>query len=138
MHVVAFAPAFRATAEENGGLRTEGFPMTSCHVDAFPKQITLPIVVAVHTSGGTDYDPRLAIVATSPEGQQLSAAECSWHWPDRPGTPYKYWVLTQNLTIPVQDAGIYHLALVDGPNSEPMARFPLPVARFNPLLPPRG
>jgi hypothetical protein len=33
-------------------------------VTSFPAQITVPLVLAVYTKGGTDYDPRLYVVAT--------------------------------------------------------------------------
>jgi hypothetical protein len=138
MHVVAFAPAFRAVEDETGGLKTEGFPMTSCHVDSFPKQITIPMVLAVHTQGGSDYDPRLYIMANSPDGERVSVLECTWHWPDKPGVPVKFWVLTRHLPMMVQSAGVYSVGLYDSLDAtEPVDLFPLPVVRFNPLIPPR-
>ena len=97
MHVIAFAPSTRVETHEGGGITADGFPMTSCHVDTFPKQITIPLVLAAYTQGGSDYDPRLYIVAKSPEGQRLSTVECTWHWPDKPGSPVKFWVLTRYL-----------------------------------------
>ena len=81
-----------SVTHEGGGVKADGFPMTSCHVDTFPKQITIPLVLAVYTQGGSDYDPRRYIVATSPEGERLSVLECTWHWPDKPGAPVKFWV----------------------------------------------
>ena len=102
MHVVAFAPSTRAVVQDAGGVRLDGFPMTSAYVDVFPKQITVPLVLAVYTQGGSDYDPRRYIVARSPDGERLSVLECTWHWPDKPGVPVKFWVLTRYLPLVVQ------------------------------------
>ena len=57
MRVVAFAPSLSAVEEDAGGVNIKGFPMTSCYVNSFPAQITVPMVVAVTALGGTDYDP---------------------------------------------------------------------------------
>ena len=72
MRVVAFAPSLSAVEEDAGGIAVKGFPMTSCYVNSFPAQITVPMVVAVTTLGGTDYDPVKVIVATSPDGERLA------------------------------------------------------------------
>jgi hypothetical protein len=138
MQVVAFAAAFRAVQDETGGLKTEGFPMTSCHVDAFPKQITVPIVLSVYTESGAEYDPRLYIMVNSPEGKRLGVLECTWHWPDKPGVPVKFWVLSRHLAMVVAAPGVYSVGLYDSLHAtEPEHVFPLPVVQFNPLLPPR-
>jgi hypothetical protein len=42
MRVVAFAPSLSAVEEDAGGVNIKGFPMTSCYVDNFPAQITVP------------------------------------------------------------------------------------------------
>jgi hypothetical protein len=57
MRVVAFAPSLSAVEEDAGGVNIKGFPMTSCYVDNFPAQITVPMVIAVCALGGADYDP---------------------------------------------------------------------------------
>jgi hypothetical protein len=138
MHVLAFAPAFRAVEDESGGLKTEGFPMTSCHVDSFPKQITVPLVLAVHTQAGGEYDPRLYIVAHSPDGERLGVSECTWHWPDKEGVPVKFWVLTRHLPMVVQSAGVFSVGLYDRLDAtEANHQFPLPVVEFDPLMPPQ-
>lgn len=138
MHVVAFAPSTRVVMHEGGGVTADGFPMTSCHVDRFPRQITVQLVLAVYTQGGSDYDPRLYIVAKSPEGERLSTLECAWHWPDKPGVPVKFWVLARYLPLLVQSPGLYSVGLYDSPDAtETDHLFPLPVAQFNPLIPPR-
>jgi hypothetical protein len=138
MHVVAFAPSSSVVLHEGGGVKADGFPMTSCHVDSFPKQITIPLVLAVYTQGGSDYDPRRYIVATSPEGERLGVLECAWHWPDKPGVPVKYWVLTRNLPMMVKSPGVYSIGLYDSLDAtETDHKFPLPVLKFNPLIPPR-
>jgi hypothetical protein len=138
MHVVAFAPSSSLALRDDGGVKADGFPMTSCHVDTFPKQIVIPLVLAVYTQGGTDYDPRRYIVAKSPQGERLSVLECSWHWPDNPGAPVKYWVLTRNLSMMVQSPGVYNIGFYDSLDStETDHLFPLPVFKFNPLIPPR-
>jgi hypothetical protein len=138
MHVVAFAPAFRSVEDETGGLKIDGFPMTSCTVDSFPKQITVPMVLALYAQGGSDYDPRVYIMANSPQGERLSVVECAWHWPDKPGVPVKFWVLNRYLSFVVQSAGVHSVGLYASLDAtEPEQTFPLPVARLNPLLPPR-
>jgi hypothetical protein len=121
MHVVAFAPSTKAVAQDAGGVRLDGFPMTSAHIDTFPKQITIPLVLAVYTQGGTDYDPRLY----------------AWHWPDNPGAPVKFRVFAHHLPLVVNRAGVYRIGLFDGPDAtETDHAFPLPVIQANPLLPP--
>ena len=97
MHVVAFAPSRRLDLLDVGGVRADGFPMTGFGVDDFPEQITLPLVLAVYTEKGIDYDPRRYIVATSPRGERLNVLECTWHWPDEPLQPVKFWVSTNYL-----------------------------------------
>ncbi len=57
MRVVAFAPSLSAEEDAAGGVNLTGFPMTSCYVNNFPAQITVPMVVAVCALGGADYDP---------------------------------------------------------------------------------
>ncbi len=112
--------------------------MTSAHVDAFPQQISISLVIAAYTQGGSDYDPSLYIVATSPEGDRISTMECAWHWPDKPPSPVKFWVLARHLPILVQSPGVYNIGLYDSPSAtETEHSFPLPVVQFNPLLPRR-
>ena len=138
MHVVAFAPAYRVFEDETGGLKTEGFPMTSCHVDTFPKQITLPVVLSVFTEAGGDFDPRLYIMANSPDGGRLAVVECAWNWPDKPNLPIKHWVTHRYLSFNVDAPGLYSVGLydrLDATDTEHL--FPLPVAQFNPLMPPK-
>lgn len=137
MHVVAFAPSLRAVLDEAGGVTADGFPLTSCTVASFPAQIAIPVVLAVYTQGGTEYDPRRYIVVTSPERERISTLECAWHWPDKPGVPVKFWVMTRNLPMVVQTAGIYTVGLYDSPDgTETDHLFPLPVAKANPFAPP--
>lgn len=139
MQVVAFAPATKLTMNnDGGGVKADGFPMTSAHVDHFPKQITISVVLAFYTEAGGDYDPRRYIVARSPEGERLNVVECAWHWPDQPKVPVKFQVLTRYLPLMVQAAGVYRIGLYDSPDAtEPELEFPLPVLQFNPLTPPR-
>ena len=137
MHVAAFAPSTRAVALDAGGVRLDGFPMTSAYVDTFPKQIALPVVLAVYTQGGSDYDPRRWIVARSPEGERVGSLECAWHWPDNPGTPIKFRVFAHTLPVMVHHAGVYNIGFFDSPDAtETDHLFPLPVMQANPLLPP--
>ena len=84
MRVVAFAPLLRAVLEDTGGVRADGFPMTSAQVTSFPAQINVPLVLAVYTQRGTDHDPRRYIVARSPAGVRVGILECTWQWPDTP------------------------------------------------------
>ena len=135
MRVVAFAPALSANEEDAGGVAVKGFPMTSCYVNNFPAQITVPIVVAVTALGGTDYDPVKVIVATSPEGERVGSLEFGWHWNDNPPTPVKFRVFTQYLPMRVEEAGVYTLGLYDSlEDTESEHLFPLPVLKMNPLL----
>ena len=135
MRVGAFAPALSANEEDAGGVAVKGFPMTSCYVNNFPAQITVPIVVAVTALGGTDYDPVKVIVATSPEGERVGSLEFGWHWNDNPPTPVKFRVFTQYLPMRVEEAGVYTLGLYDSlEDTESEHLFPLPVLKMNPLL----
>jgi hypothetical protein len=135
MRVVAFAPALSAAEEDAGGVAVKGFPMTSCYVNNFPAQITVPIVVAVTALGGMDYDPVKVIVATSPGGERVGSLEFSWHWNDNPPTPVKFRVFTQYLPMRVEEAGVYTLGLYDTlEDTESEHLFPLPVLKMNPLL----
>jgi hypothetical protein len=135
MRVVTFAPALSATEEDAGGVAVKGFPMTSCYVNNFPAQITVPIVVAVTALGGTDYDPVKVIVATSPGGERVGSLEFSWHWNDNPPTPVKFRVFTQYLPMRVEEAGVYTLGLYDSlDDTDSEHLFPLPVLKMNPLL----
>lgn len=135
MRVVAFAPALSANEEDAGGVAVKGFPMTSCYVNNFPAQITVPIVVAVTALGGMDYDPVKVIVATSPEGERVGSLEFGWHWNDNPPTPVKFRVFTQYLPMRVEEAGVYTLGLYDSlDDTESEHLFPLPVLKMNPLL----
>ena len=135
MHVISFASAVRADLEAGGGVSASGFPMTRLTVGAVPATVSIPIVLATWTSGGTDHDPCRYIVATSPDGQRVGTVECSWHWPDTPGSPVKFWVLTRQLTIVVRSAGVYTIGLYDSlGDAEPEQVFPLPVFVANPLM----
>lgn len=135
MRVVAFAPALSASEEDAGGVAVKGFPMTSCYVNNFPAQITVPIVVAVTALGGTDYDPVKVIVATSPGGERVGSLEFGWHWNDNPPTPVKFRVFTQYLPMRVTEAGVYTLGLYDSlEDTDSEHLFPLPVLKMNPLL----
>ena len=137
MRVVAFAPSLRAVSLDSGGVSTEGFPMTSCYVDSFPAQITIPIVVAVCATGGSDYNPRKYIVATSPDDERVGALEFTWQWPDNPPVPVKFRVFAQHLPMRVPTAGLYTLGLYDSlDETESEHLFPLPVFRRNPLTTP--
>lgn len=134
MRVVAFAPALSATSQDAGGVAAEGFPMTSCYVDSFPAQITVPVVVAVCAAGGSDYDRRKYIVATSPQDERVGALEFAWHWPDNPPMPIKYRVFAQHVPIRVPSTGIYTLGLYDSlDETDSEHLYPLPVLQHNPL-----
>ncbi|KDF00925.1 hypothetical protein Y900_018795 [Mycolicibacterium aromaticivorans JS19b1 = JCM 16368] len=134
MHVVAFAAARKAVLEEAGGVTAEGFPMTSCYVESLPSQITVPLVLAVHAQGGSDYEPRRFIVAKSPEGERVGLLEFAWQWPDNPGLPVKFRVFAHHLPITVYSAGVYSVGLYSDPDgAQAEFEFPLPVLRLNPL-----
>jgi hypothetical protein len=111
--------------------------MTSARVTSFPAHFTVPLVLAVYTREGTDYDPRRYIVARSPTGERLGSIECSWHWPDLPGSPVKFWVSTPHLPLVVPSAGIYSIGLYDSLDETHTDHVcPLPVDKANPLLRP--
>jgi hypothetical protein len=135
MRVVAFAPSLSAVEEDAGGVNIKGFPMTSCYVNNFPAQITVPMVVAVCGLGGQDYDPVKYIVATSPEGERVGSLEFGWHWHDNPPTPVKFRVFAQYLPMRVESAGVYTIGLYDSlTDTDTDTLFPLPVLKTNPLL----
>lgn len=137
MHVVAFATSTTAVVQPAGGVKLGGFPLTSAHLDSFPKQITIPLVLAVYTEGGTDYEPRRYIVVRSPKGERLNVVECSWDWPDTPGIPVKFRVFAYFLPLLVHDPGVYTIGLYDSPDATHTDHlFPLPVVKANPLAPP--
>ena len=134
MRVVAFAPSLSAVVQDSGGITAEGFPMTSSYVDSFPTKITVPVVVAVSSAGGSDYNPKKYIVATSPDDERVGALELAWQWPDNPPVPVKFRVFAQHLPMRVQSAGVYTLGLYDSlEDTETEHLFPLPVFRRNPL-----
>lgn len=135
MRVVTFAPSLSAEEDAAGGVNLTGFPMTSCYVDTFPAQITVPMVVAFCALGGADYDPVRYIVATSPEGERVGSLEFRWHWHDNPPTPVKFRVFTQYLPMRVEAAGVYTIGLYENlHDTESEHLYPLPVIRMNPLL----
>jgi hypothetical protein len=135
MRVVAFAPSLSAVEEDSGGVNIKGFPMTSCYVESFPAQLTIPMVVSVCALGGADYDPVRYIVATSPDGERVGSLEFSWHWHDNPPTPVKFRVFTQYLPMRAEAAGVYTIGLYESlDDSESDVLFPLPVLKRNPLL----
>ena len=135
MRVVTFAPSLSAEEDAAGGVNLTGFPMTSCYVDNFPAQITVPMVVAFCALGGTDYDPVRYIIATSPEGERVGSLEFRWHWHDNPPTPVKFRVFTQYLPMRVEAAGVYTIGLYENlHDTESEHLYPLPVIRMNPLL----
>jgi hypothetical protein len=136
MEVHAFAAARRAVLEEAGGVTAEGFPMTSCWVDSFPAQITVPLVLAVHAAGGSDYNMRRFIVAKSPAEERVGLLEFAWEWPDNPGSPVKFRVFAHYLPMSLYSGGLYSIGLYENPNGEPEFEFPLPVQRLNPLTGP--
>jgi hypothetical protein len=132
MRVVTFAPSLSATEEDAGGVNAKGFPMTSCYVNSFPAQITVPMVVAVYALGGSDYDPVQYIIATSPAGERVSTLQFSWHWDDDPPTPVKFRVFVQYLPLRVESAGTYTIGLYDSMDSTDTEHvFPLAVRKTN-------
>jgi hypothetical protein len=137
MHVVAFAASTRLALRDAGGVAADGFPMTKAYVDDFPISVTVPLVLAVYTEAGRDYNPRHYIVARSPDGERVNDIECSWDWPDNPGLPVKFQVLTRFLPLVVHSEGVYTIGLYDDLDAtESDHLFPLPVIKTNPLIPP--
>jgi hypothetical protein len=135
MRVVAFAASLSAIDEDAGGITAKGFPLTSCYVDNFPAQITIPMVVAFCALGGADYDPVQYIIATSPDGERVGALEFGWHWHDNPPAPIKFRVFAQHLPMRVESAGLYTIGLYDSMHSaESDHIYPLPILRTNPLI----
>ena len=139
MRVVTFAPSLSAEEDAAGGVNLTGFPMTSCYVDNFPAQITVPMVVAFCALGGADYDPVRYIIATSPEGERVGSLEFRWHWHDNPPTPVKFRVFTQYLPMRAEAPGVYMIGLYNSlDETETDIMFPLPVLKRNPFLQPRN
>lgn len=137
MHVVAFAPSLSAVVDDAGGVNAQGFPMTSCRVESFPAHITVPLVLAVYTQGGTDYDPQRFIIGKSPRGETVGVLESRWHWPDNPGAPVKYRVFAHQLPLHVSTAGVYTIGLYETRDATETAhQFPLPVLKANPFTMP--
>jgi hypothetical protein len=135
VQIVAFAPSLSAVVDQAGGVNANGFPMTSCQVQSFPAQITIPLVLAAYTQGGTDYDPERFIVARSPHGETVGVLECRWHWPDNPGAPVKFRVFAHQLPLRVPSAGVYTIGLYEGRYAaETPHQFPLPVLKANPFV----
>jgi len=135
MHVAAFAPARIARLEDSGGVISEGFPLTSYYVDCFPAEITLPLLLAVYTGGGSEYEMRRCIFAISPKGERVGYLEFGWRWPDTPGIPIKYRVFAHQLRLRAPSGGIYRIGLYEHPEApEPEFSFPIPVLKPNPLL----
>jgi hypothetical protein len=127
VRVLAFAPSASA-AIEDGAVTARGFPLTSFSLSRLPAQITVPLVLAVCTQAGSDYDPRRYIVARSPDGERLSVLECSWHWPDQEGEPFNFRVFVPQLPIAVRVAGVHTIGLCHSPDAtQPAYVFPLPV-----------
>ncbi|PND55695.1 hypothetical protein CRM90_20795 [Mycobacterium sp. ENV421] len=134
MQVITFAAAREASLEETGGVIAEGFPMTSCFVGNFPAQITISVILAVYTSGGSEYEPCRYIVAKSPSGERVGSLKSTWNWPDKPGSPFKFRVFAHRLPISVPSSGVYTIGLYEDPDGiESEAAFPLPVLKLNPL-----
>ncbi|AMO63037.1 Uncharacterised protein [Mycolicibacterium phlei] len=134
MQVTAFAAAQNARLLESGGVSADGFPMTSCQVASFPIQMTVPLVLSVYASGGTEYQPHRYIIAKSPEGERVGLLEFAWEWPDNPGVPLKFRVFAHHLPMTAYGPGVYTIGLYEDPEGgEPEFEFPLPILRVNPL-----
>jgi hypothetical protein len=137
VHVVAFAPTVRAVNNDGGGVDVLGFPMTSANVESFPTQITISLVLAVYTQGGTDYDPQRFIVAKSPQGETVGELVCQWHWPDNPGSPFKFRVFAHQLPLQLASKGVYTIGLYESRHgTETPHQFPLPVLKASPFRAP--
>lgn len=135
MRVLAFAPSLNVVSGDAGGITAEGFPMKSCYVDGFPTHITVPVVVAVCSPGGINFDPRKVIVATSPDGERVGTLEFAWDWPDDPKLGVKFRVFAQHLRMTVKTAGIYTVGLYDSLHrTETDHMFPLPVLKGAPPI----
>jgi hypothetical protein len=137
VEVVAFAPSLNVVNNDGGGVDMRGFPMTSCNVDGFPAQITISLVLAVYTQGGTDYDPERFIIAKSPQGETVGELQCRWHWPDNPGSPVKFRVFAHQLPLRLPSAGLYTIGFYESRHeTETPYRFPMPVLKTNPFRAP--
>ena len=134
VHVVAFAPSLKADMNDAGGVDTQGFPMTSATVESFPAQIVIPVVLAVYTQGGTDYDPERFIVARSSRGEEVGLLQWRWHWPDTPGSPVKFRVFAHLLTLRLPSPGVYTIGLYESrDDTETSHTFPMPVHKADPF-----
>ncbi|MGB8407499.1 MAG: hypothetical protein WCE30_25890 [Mycobacterium sp.] len=127
MEILAFAAAHQAVLADAGGVTTDGFPMTSCHVESFPAQLNLPLVLAVHTATGGEWGPRIYLRAKSPAGERVGFLEMAWEWPDPPGATDKYRVFAPALPLELSAPGVYSIGLyADFRAAEPEFSFPLP------------
>jgi len=133
VRVVAFAPAFSAVEEENGGLSVRGFPMTRAFVDIFPVEITVPVIIALWADGGAEYDVTKYIAVKSGEGRRLATMQFSWHWDDNAEVPVKYRAFVQNLPLRIDSEGTLTIGLYDSAEATDSEHvFHLPVL-LNPL-----
>lgn len=133
MRVLAFSPSLEATEQEEGGLALRGFPMTCAYVDTFPVEITVPVVLAVVTDSGGEYNPARYIVATSSEGVRLATMQFGWQWPDVEGVPVKFRVFVQYIPLKVNAPGTITFGLhedADGTATDHVCYLPV---RRNPF-----
>ena len=134
MHVVAFAPSLGAVLNDACGVNAHGFPLTSASVESLPAQITVSLVLAVYTQGGTDYEPERFIIARSPQGETVGELQCRWHWPDSPGDPVKFRVFAHQLPLRLPTTGVYTIGFYESRHgTDTPHQFPLPVHKANPF-----
>ena len=90
MHIAALLVAGDAQLDDDGALNASRIPTTSFEVGEIPLEVTIPLVVVVHSQAGRDYDPELFIVCKDPDGNRQGSIESSWHWPDDEDKQSKY------------------------------------------------
>lgn len=128
MRVVAFAPSLTATEQPGGGVNLRGFPMTVGFVEAFPTEITLPVVLAVCGLSGEDYHLTRYIAITSPSGNRLATMEFSWEWPDQSEVSVKFRAFLQFLPFVAEEEGVYTIGLYESADDTVTDdTFPLPI-----------
>ncbi len=107
--------------------------MTRAYVDSFPADITVPVVLAVATASGNEYNPVRYIVASSPQGERLATMQFNWYWDDVADIPVKFRVFVQHVPLRVDTPGTYTLGLYDDPDGTTDDLCFLPVVR-NPFV----
>lgn len=112
--------------------------MTSAHVDVFPRQITLPLVVAVYASGAPNTTPSSTSSPSLPRENGWARSKSAGSGRIRRGAAQAL-VTTRPFPFQVTGPGTYSIGLYETPDAaDTDVLFPLTVLKFNPLTAPRS